>query len=186
MASQQSLPEFVIELEKAGFLVRIPDQKRVDEIPGILEANPTKAVLIEKIRDSEFSVLANAYSNQDMYAWAMECDKTKTGLRMAEKAQHKVKWQLVDTAPCKEVILKGDEVDLTRLPMFLHHDRDGHAYTNDNLFISKHPDIGVYDWGIYRSMIAMIGNFSVGWKHLLMSRSLPRIRLRFWNPFSIC
>ena len=56
------------------------------------------------------------------------------------------------TAPCKEVILKGDDVDLTRLPLFLHHDRDGHAYTNDNLVISKHPDTGVYDWGIYRSM----------------------------------
>ena len=63
-----------------------------------------------------------------------------------------MKWETVKTAPCKEVILKGDDVDLTRLPLFLHHDRDGHAYTNDNLFISKHPDTGVYDWGIYRSM----------------------------------
>ena len=63
-----------------------------------------------------------------------------------------MKWELIGTAPCKEVILKGDDVDLTRLPLFLHHDRDGHAYTNDNLFISKHPDTGVYDWGIYRSM----------------------------------
>jgi 2,5-furandicarboxylate decarboxylase 1 len=152
MASQQSLPDFVVQLEKAGFLMRITDQKRVDEIPKILEANPTKAVLIEKIKDSEFSVLANAYSNQDMYAWAMECDKTQTGLKMVEKAQHRVKWELVNTAPCKDVILKGDEVDLTRLPLFLHHDRDGHAYTNDNLFISKHPDTGVYDWGVYRSM----------------------------------
>jgi 2,5-furandicarboxylate decarboxylase 1 len=152
MASQQSLPDFVVQLEKAGFLVRISDEKRVDEIPKLLEANPTKAILIEKIRDSDFSVLANAYSNQDMYAWAMECDKTQTGSKMVEKAQHRIKWRLVDTAPCKEVILKGDEVDLTRLPMFLHHDRDGHAYTNDNLFISKHPDTGVYDWGVYRSM----------------------------------
>ena len=50
------------------------------------------------------------------------------------------------------MILKGDDVDLTRLPLFLHHDRDGHAYTNDNLVVTKHPDTGVYDWGIYRSM----------------------------------
>jgi len=127
MASQQSLPDFVSALEKAGFLVRISDKKRVDEIPKILEANPTKAVLIETIEDSDFPVLANAYSNQDMYAWAMECDKTQTGLKMVEKAKGRVKWQLVETAPCKDVILKRDDVDLTRLPMFLHHDRDGHA-----------------------------------------------------------
>jgi 2,5-furandicarboxylate decarboxylase 1 len=74
MASQQSLPDFVTQFEKVGFLVRVTDEKRVDEIPGILEANPTKAILIE----TDFLVLANAYSNQDMYAWAMECDKTQT------------------------------------------------------------------------------------------------------------
>jgi 2,5-furandicarboxylate decarboxylase 1 len=51
-----------------------------------------------------------------------------------------------------EVILKGEDVDITRLPMFLHHDRDGHAYTNDNLLVSKDPDTGIYDWGVYRSM----------------------------------
>src|SRR3954470_1445388 len=152
MASQQSLPDFVAQLDKAGFLVRISDEKRVDEIPSIFETNPTKAVLIEKIKDCDFSVLANAYSNQEMYAWAMECDKTQTGLKIVEKAKDRLKWELIGTASCKDIILKGDDVDLTRLPMFLHHDRDGHAYTNDNLLISKHPDTGIYDWGIYRSM----------------------------------
>ena len=152
MPSQQSLPEFVESLDKAGFLVRIKDEKRVDEIPAVLAANPTKAVLIEKITGSEFSFLANAYSNQDMYAWALGCDKTQTGLRMVELSKGRIKWQMVDTAPCKEVILKGDDVDLTRLPMFLHHERDGHAYTNDNMVISRHPDTGLYDWGMYRSM----------------------------------
>jgi 4-hydroxy-3-polyprenylbenzoate decarboxylase len=152
MASQQLLPEFIDSMEKAGFLTRIKDIKRVDEIPSVLAANPTKAVLIERIQDSEFSFLANAYSNHDMFAWALECDKTQTPLRMVELAKGRVKWEEVPTAPCKDVILIGDDVDLTKLPMFLHHERDGHAYTNDNLVISKHPNTGIYDWGIYRSM----------------------------------
>jgi 2,5-furandicarboxylate decarboxylase 1 len=139
-------------LDEAGFLIRIKEEIRVDQIPKTIETNPTKAVLMEKIKDCEFSVLANAYSNQERCAWAMECDKTQTGRVMVEKAKSRHKWEVVDSAPCKEVILKGDAVDLTRLPVFLHHDRDGHAYTNDNLFISKHPDTGVYDWGIYHSM----------------------------------
>lgn len=152
MPSQQSLSQFVNALDQAGFLVRIKEPQHVDQLTTLIEQNPTKAILVEKIQDSEFSVLMNAYSNQDMYAWAMECDKAHTGLKMVEKAKSRVPWVTVDTAPCKEVILKGDEVDLTRLPLFLHHDRDGHAYTNDNLFISKHPVTGVYDWGVYRSM----------------------------------
>ena len=149
---QQSLTDFVSDMEKAGLLVRIKEEKRVDELPKLMEDHPLKAVLVEKIKDSEFQFLANAYSNQDQYAWAMGCKKAETGFEMAERAAKRLKPEVVPTAPCKEVILKGDAVDLTKLPMFLHHDRDGHAYTNDNLMISKHPDSGVYDWGIYRSM----------------------------------
>lgn len=149
---QQSLSDFVVDMEKAGMLVRITEEKRVDELPSVMEANPLTAVLVEKVKDCEFQFLANAYSNQDQTAWALGCDKSQTGFVMTERAKGRVKPEIVDTAPCKEVILIGDEVDLTRLPLFLHHDRDGHAFTNDNLVISKHPDTGVYDWGIYRSM----------------------------------
>lgn len=149
---QQSLPEFVNALEKAGMLVRVKEEKRVDELPKIMEQYPLQAVLVEKIKDCEFQFLANAYSNHDQYAWAMNCKKTETGFKIADAAKGRVKPTVVNTAPCKEVILKGDEVDLTRLPLFLHHDRDGHAYTDDNLLISKNPDTGIYDWGIYRSM----------------------------------
>jgi 2,5-furandicarboxylate decarboxylase 1 len=149
---QQSLTEFVCDMEKAGLLVRIKEEKRVDELPKLMEDHPLKAVLVEKITESEFQFLANAYSNQDQFAWAMGCKKGETGLKMTERAAKRLKPEVVPTAPCKEVVLKGDAVDITKLPMFLHHDRDGHAYTNDNLVISKHPDTGVYDWGIYRSM----------------------------------
>jgi 2,5-furandicarboxylate decarboxylase 1 len=149
---QRSLAEFVNDLEKAGMLVRIKEEKRVDELPGIMEANPLKAVLVERVKDSEFQFLANAYSNQDQYAWAMGCKKSETGRKMAAKAAQRIKPKTIATAPCKEVILKGDDVDLTRLPMFLHHDRDGNAYTNDNLVVTRDSDTGVHDWGIYRSM----------------------------------
>jgi 4-hydroxy-3-polyprenylbenzoate decarboxylase len=149
---QQSLTDFVDQMEKAGLLVRITEEKRVDQLPKVMDDNPLKAVLVEKVTDCEFQFLANAYSNQDQTAWALGCKKSESGRRMAEAARGRIKPEIVATAPCKEVILKGDDVDLTRLPLFLHHERDGHAYTNDNLVISKHPDTRVYDWGIYRSM----------------------------------
>jgi 2,5-furandicarboxylate decarboxylase 1 len=149
---QQSLSTFVAAMEHAGLLVRIKDEKRVDELPQVMEANPMKAVLVEKIKDCEFSFLANAYSNHDQFAWALGCKRDQIGSRMASLAEGRIKPEIVATAPCKQVILKGDDVDITRLPLFLHHDRDGHAYTNDNLVITKDPDTQVIDWGIYRSM----------------------------------
>jgi 2,5-furandicarboxylate decarboxylase 1 len=153
---QQSLPDFVNAMEQAGLLVRITDEKRVDQLPQVMEDHPLTAVLVEHVKDCEFQFLANAYSNQDQTAWALNCQKSESGRLMSSAAQGRIKPEIVETAPCKEVILTGDEVDLTRLPLFLHHDRDGHAYTNDNLVISKHPDTGIYDWGIYRSMFRRV------------------------------
>lgn len=149
---QINLTDFVAGLERAGFLVRIKDEKRVDELPMIMEENPLKAVFVEKIKGCQFQFLGNAYSNQDMYAWALGCKKSETGGLMAKVGTHRIAPQVVTQAPCKEVVLKGDQVDLSIFPMFLHHERDGHAYTNDNMVISKDPETGVTDWGIYRSM----------------------------------
>ena len=62
---QQSLSEFVQAMEKAGLLVRIKEEKRVDELPQVMEANPLKAVLVERVKDCEFQFLTNAYSMGD-------------------------------------------------------------------------------------------------------------------------
>ena len=149
---QQSLSDFVNDMEKAGLLARIREEKRVDQLPLLMEQYPTKAVFVEKITGSEFSFLANAYATHEQYAWALGCKRSEIGQRTAALAKGRIKPEVVSTAPCKQVILKGDDVDITRLPLFLHHDRDGHAYTSDNLVITQDPDSGVTDWGIYRSM----------------------------------
>jgi 4-hydroxy-3-polyprenylbenzoate decarboxylase len=149
---QQSLTDLVNDMEKAGLLTRIRDEKRVDELPLLMEAYPTRAVFVEKVTGSEFSFLANAYATHEQYAWALGCKRSEIGRRTATLAQGRVKPEVVSTAPCKQVVLKDDDVDLTRLPLFLHHDRDGHAYTSDNLVITQDPDTRVIDWGIYRSM----------------------------------
>lgn len=149
---QQSLTEFIADMESAGLLLRLTDEVRVDDLPRIMEENPTVAVLVEKIKGCEFQFLANAYSNHEMYALAMGCTKPMVGRTMVERAQHRIPPVMVDTAPCHEVVLTGDDVDLTVLPMFLHHDRDGQSYSDDNLVVSKDPETGIPNWGFYRSM----------------------------------
>jgi 2,5-furandicarboxylate decarboxylase 1 len=74
---QQSLSEFVEDMEKAGLRVRVTEEKRVDELPAVMEAHPLTAVLVENVTDCEFQFLANAYSNQDQTAWALGCTSTR-------------------------------------------------------------------------------------------------------------
>jgi len=169
---QQSMPDFVAAMEKAGLLVRIAGEKRVDELPMLMEQHYDKAIFVERVEGSEFSFLANAYSNHAQYAWALGCARSEIGARVADLAKGRVKPKVVSTASCKEVVLKGADVDITRLPLFLHHDRDGHSYTNDNLVVTKDPDTGITDWGIYRSMFRTINE-----KNLDMTCASHRGRL---------
>src|SRR6516162_2980946 len=113
---QQHLTDFVNDMEKAGLLVRVKEEKRADELPGVMEQHPDTAVLVEKVKDCEFQFLANAYSSHKQYAWALGCKVNEVGLKLAELSNRRIKPELVSTAPCKEVILKGEEVDLTKFP----------------------------------------------------------------------
>jgi UbiD family decarboxylase len=146
------MEEFVVDLEKIGQLVRIKDEKRADELPTLMDSVHDKAVLVENLKDYDFSFLAGAYSTREQYAHALSCAIRKISPKIAELATRRIKPELVSSAPFKEVILKGDDVDLTKFPLFLYHPYDGHAYIQDVNVVSRHPDSGLINWGMYRLM----------------------------------
>ena len=149
---QNTLTEYVEALEKAGLLTRFQDEKRVDELPKLMDDNPGTAIFVEKVKDCGFPFLANAYAVREMYALALGCDIKKVSMEIAERSGLRHKPQIVNTAPCKSVILKGNNVDLTIFPLFHHHPNDGQAYLSDTRVISRNPDTGLIDQGFYRFM----------------------------------
>ncbi len=149
---QQSLRENIADLEKAGLVIRIKEEKRVDELPMIMESNPNQAVLVEKVKDSPFPFYANGYGVRPQYALALDCDPKKVGLEIARRFEKSFEPVMVDTAPCRDVILKGDDIDLTMFPLFQYHPKDGNAYLNDTNVVSRNPETGDIDQGIYRFM----------------------------------
>ena len=149
---QITLAEYVESLEKAGLLARYKEEKRVDELPRLMEDNPDTAVLVERVRDCAFPFLANAYGVRPMYALALGCDIKKVGIEIADRSGLRQKPEILKTAPCKDVIVKGKDIDLTIFPLFHHHPGDGHAYLNDTNVVSRDPDTGLIDQGIYRFM----------------------------------
>ncbi|MDP2644106.1 MAG: UbiD family decarboxylase [Desulfobacterales bacterium] len=61
---------------------------------------------------------------------------------------------LVKDAACRDVIMKGDRVDLTQLATPLIHEGDGGRYLGTwCIVVSKDPDSGWVNWGTYRFMI---------------------------------
>lgn len=71
-----------------------------------------------------------------------------------DRKEKPLKPTLVKTAPCKENILLGDDVDLLRFPVPLIHGGDGGRYIGTwHTVITKDPDSSWVNWGMYRLMI---------------------------------
>jgi phenylphosphate carboxylase alpha subunit len=61
---------------------------------------------------------------------------------------------LVDTGPCKENILVGDDIDLLKFPVPYLHEGDGGRYLGTwHIVVTKDPDSGWVNWGMYRLMV---------------------------------
>jgi 4-hydroxy-3-polyprenylbenzoate decarboxylase len=55
-------------------------------------------------------------------------------------------------APCQEVVARGDEVDLDRLPLLTCWPEDGGAYITFPMVITRDPTRGIRNVGMYRVM----------------------------------
>jgi len=74
----------------------------------------------------------------------------------SEKAKNPIPPKMVDKsqAPCKENILKGDDIDLTKFPVPQYYPLDGGKYYGTAHFIiTKDPDSGWVNLGTYRSQL---------------------------------
>ncbi|MBI2953473.1 MAG: UbiD family decarboxylase [Chloroflexi bacterium] len=62
--------------------------------------------------------------------------------------------RLVETAPCKQNIQLGDEVDLLKFPIPYIHQHDGGRYIGTwDTVVTKDPESDWVNWGLYRLMV---------------------------------
>ena len=56
-------------------------------------------------------------------------------------------------APCQEVVLTGDSIDVTKLPVPIYSPKDGGPYITAGIVVSENPETGIPDIGNYRLQI---------------------------------
>src|SRR3979411_1862246 len=61
--------------------------------------------------------------------------------------------------PCQEIVLKGDDVDLSKLPIMTCWPEDGGPYITLPMVITKDPKRGIRNVGMYR--IQVIGKRTI-------------------------
>lgn len=98
-------------------------------------------------------VLSNLFGSYRLLGLALGTDRATDILQTyiaREKAKSPVKWVSKTEAPVKEVIWQGTEVDLDRLPIPKHCQKDSGRYVTIGCLVCVDPDGGVPNVGIYR------------------------------------
>lgn len=137
------------KFEITGLLQHMEDQKK---FPAVLFSN------VKNIKgEGNQRVFTNVMADRSRIALSvdMEPDQWKVELTkgFAERAENRIKTTAIapENAPVKEVVRKGDEVDLSSLPMVYHHEMDGNPY-GTMLALTKKPDNLGYNLAYHRTM----------------------------------
>lgn len=119
------------------------------------------AVLFENVKDSPMPVLTNMVASRVRLGATFETTVENAMWEYARRETERIKPAYVDSGPVKQVKMIGDEVDLTKLPICFHSEKDGGLYLTPTLFFVKDPDTGVVNCGMYRMMLRNKNEFGV-------------------------
>lgn len=178
--SYRNLQEFVATLEKAGELLRIkaPVSKdlEITQITDLASKAPAggKALLFENVVESPFPVLTNAFGSERRIGLAlgvpdldilaarvrrfleMEPPKSlRDGLRLLPLGLDLIRFlpRTVKKAPCQEVVLIGDQVDLSQLPVLKCWPQDGGPFITLPVVITRSLETRRRNAGMYRLQV---------------------------------
>jgi UbiD family decarboxylase len=126
----------------------------LSEIAAILEGNP-KAVLFTEPGGDGTPLCGNVAASRNRLAQAFETTPEK--LLKEVLGRLRAKGTVIEVprelAPVQQVVLTGDECDLTRLPVHLQHGLDGAPYISASIDFVMNPDTGWTNVGIRRMML---------------------------------
>jgi 2,5-furandicarboxylate decarboxylase 1 len=147
-------------LAGTGNLVRITSE--VDptyELAGIAKKlEGKKCVLFERVKGSEYPVLAGMLWNREVVGSVFGVDKEAVPFVIARAIDS---WRenkdvlpspILERGPANEVI--EEDVDLYRLPVPVHGLKDGGQYFDSSVVVAKNPETGIANISIHRMMVA--------------------------------
>lgn len=156
------LREFIGRLKLEGELSEIsPEVDWRYEVGGIVRKAldlQGPALLFKKVKDYDSPLFTSGLATYSRLSLALGLSRNEALERIVSEFRERIKNPMrtsrVEKAPCKENILKGDEVDLLRFPVPLWQKGDGGRYLGTwHGVVTRDPETGWTNAGMYRTMI---------------------------------
>lgn len=153
--ARKDLRTWIETLENNGELRHI--HKPVDprtQMGALLYESRDKALMFHSLTGCPgWTSVGNAPANMDHAALAFGVTKEKVVPYVAGKLSERVPWSKVSTGPVKEVVLSGDQIDLTTWPPHQAGTKDGGPVIGSGLFFTKDPETGKQNVCFHRMQI---------------------------------
>jgi 2,5-furandicarboxylate decarboxylase 1 len=126
-------------------------------------------LLFDKVEGTDFKVITNLHASRSRLALAMNAAPDAMLRKYLAAMERPVPPREVNTGPCKDVILKGADVDMRALPQLVHHEGDGGPYITAAISFAKDPESGIWNCAYNRLMIKGRDRTSI---HLTLGKHL--------------
>ena len=98
-------------------------------------------------------LVVNLFSSYKKIALALETTEREMADEYRRREEGRLTAKLVEAGPVAEVILTGNQVDLTKLPIATYHEKDAGPYITLGSMAMKDPENDNRNVGIYRLML---------------------------------
>ncbi len=187
----RDLRGFIKQLEQRGQLRRVSapvdSDLEIAEIANRMLQRGGPGLLFENVKGSSYPVAINLLGTVERVCWAMNMESPqeletlgkKLALLYQPRPPKKVS-QAIDLGkvlfdvlrakpdrdlfpPCQQVVVKGDDVDLTTLPMLRVYPGDAGKVMTLGLMITKDPETKIPNVGVYRLQLQSKNTMTVQW-----------------------
>ena len=156
----QSLRGFLDKVERTypDEMLRVsePVSRDLDITSAVFElerAGRSPVVMFENVEGFDMPVVTNVAGNRRLLALALDTDADALPATYRERCQNYTPVEVVGDAPWQEVVLEGEDVDLTKLPIPLHFSVDAAPYITAGQLTARDPETGVDTTGFHRLML---------------------------------
>ena len=159
----QDFRQFLDVLRQQGELVDVDRPIALNDVGKAMKQSYARQgpALMFKENGTDFPLVCGVYSTRNKALLAFQTDEAGLFDKVLKGLDKAIPPVIVNgSAPCHEVVITGDDIDLTRLPVPQYSPKDGGPYITPGIVVSKDPETGVPDIGHYRVLVLGKNTFS--------------------------
>ncbi|MBY8985578.1 MAG: UbiD family decarboxylase [Candidatus Lokiarchaeota archaeon] len=133
--------EYINQIDKEGLLRKVDlEVSKKLEIAGILKETEPTPVMFNNVKESDFRVVGNVFCTKGVIASYFGVTPADLIPMLSKAIDERSEPEVLSNAPCQEVI--EPDVDLDKIPILFHCDKDGGNYISSAVVVTRDPDYG--------------------------------------------